>query len=180
MSTYKTLTEAFDEQLPNQVTTLGDEYSKAQHITQESQAKKEKLQRAAEANKAFAEDYKKSWAGQLDLSPNGFMGTLVNAAASAYRGGSNTLTNIEEALPGLARQAKGLAIDDYSREAYRRYKQGNATPEDLDILNQKNPLSGSSKLEDIENYVAGIELSQIRRRLANKDDAVFDGEERKK
>lgn len=113
MSTYKTLADALDEQLPSRVNTLGNEYSKAQHITQASQAKKEKLQRAAEANRAFAEDYKKSWAGQLDLSPDSLTGTLVNAAASAYRGGSNTLTNLEEALPGLSRQAQGLAIDDY-------------------------------------------------------------------
>lgn len=38
MSTYKTLADALDEQLPERVNTLGDEYSKAQHITQASQA----------------------------------------------------------------------------------------------------------------------------------------------
>lgn len=143
--------------------------SRHEKIMQASQAKRAKLEEQAEANRRTAEKYRNSWAGQLDLDVGTFGHGLVNTAAALTKGGVNTYTNLTEAFDGIGQQIDAANISDETRGAYNRYKQGTATPEDLDYLNRKSDPNTQSPLEQVENYLASIELSKIRRDKLNVD-----------
>lgn len=109
---------------------------KIQDIVSASQQKIQELEQyrqgLIERNKANEQ----SWVNQLDLDPESFLGGAVNAAAQFTAGANRAVSEVGAGIHDLrgARQLAGMPQEVI--DAWARYKNQQATPEDIQLLSR--------------------------------------------
>lgn len=129
----------------------------------------------------------KSWVGQLGINPDGFVGEAVNTAASIVSGASRDLGGYLASQPHSA--TAGMADASVSQpelDAYNRFKAGQATPEDVQLLNTPKNVgspgvtgfaaakSGMSATSGQMSPMQLIEQANSARDVARKVNSFFD------
>lgn len=107
-----------------------------------------------------------SWVNKLGLNPDGIPGEAVNLAASFASGA----TRVAGQLASLPANAMAIAdeanLNDADFQAYTRYKQNAASPEDLNRLNQKLTSPGNPRVFDLieraaESRKTGLGITEL-------------------
>lgn len=80
-----------------------------------------------------------SWVGQAGLDPNGVAGTLLNLAASGYSDASRVAGDVTSLLAGdLEAMWQDANTSELERASIDKYRQGVATPEDMERINRRH------------------------------------------
>jgi hypothetical protein len=109
-------------------------YDTLQDTSRQKIADLQSLRKEIEVSKAAQA---KSWVGQLDLNPDGVLGSLVNYGALGYSTVSRMAGEAVSLLPSVAAMADESSISPAEMEAYTRKTKNLATPEDIALLNRK-------------------------------------------
>lgn len=95
--------------------------------------------------KAEQEAQAKTWVNKLHLDPKTGLGEAVNTAASLVSGASRQVVGAIASLPhSLAAGSADANITQPEIDAYNRYQTGEASPEDIALLNTPKSLAGQS------------------------------------
>jgi len=121
-----------------------------------------------------------SWVKKLDLDPNGLAADIANIGASVYQGISNNIVGPTVALPhtvgAILDQAR---LTSAEQEAYTRYKQNQATPEDIAMLNQRKGVYTPSAMELARNAEDNRKTATDIRDAFNRDEVIYSADRRK-
>lgn len=130
----------------------------------------------------LAQKNKDSLVNLIGLEPDGVAAQVLNMGASVASGATRLAGNIAALPTSLAAQAETSALGDPEFAAHMRYKNGNASPEDMALLNSV-PKSGFT-LGDVNRAMEGqfgdatvlqrIEQSDSQRNAARSINDAFD------
>ena len=118
-------------------------YARTEDASQEKTAKLEQNRLAEEARK-------KTWAGQLGLSPEGNLGQLVNFGASVASGTAAMGGRLSSLPVSIADGYESADVTQNDLNAYNRLVTGAGTPEDQATLNQVTPNNDTTILQRIK------------------------------
>lgn len=120
-----------------------------------------------------------SWVGQAGLDPNGVAGTLLNLAASGYSGALRVAGDVTRFLAGdLEAMWQDANTSELERASIDKYRQGVATPEDMERINRRHRTAfgeSPSPLERSDAATAARERGDAIDQAFNRESVIHQG-----
>lgn len=137
----------------------GASTSKLDAIAKASLEKQQRLAQQSQSIEAIQRAKANSWSGQLGLDSDSILGGLVNFAAQTTEGINRVAGQIAAAPTTLTSGAYLSGVPDEVKAAYARFKNNEATPEDMRVLS----LPDQQKDVNKPNFMDEKNLSYIRK-----------------
>jgi len=120
---------------------------------------------------AAREESANSFTNRLGLDADSFAGRTVNLAANAYSGLSRTGGDIAVIAPTAATFANESGMTESDFQAYNRYVTGEATPQDMALLNSATEVSNVKGLKNATRLQMFKQAGEARKSAINIDES---------